>query len=231
MALSAARRQDRCRHIITTAQALIRDRGDAGFSMTELAARAGVSPATPYNLVGSKADILRLVVKEEFASFIARLATVDHESPLSALLDATALVVTHYEADRQFYQALYLAAFNAEATDVHDLMQAEGRALWRKLVQAAVDCGDLSAMVRVEPFTDVILRTLSAVTMAWLSERWDHARFELEMSLSTRLVVASVARPDLQPRFASQLARLQDALHALTPSLEAAEVSSATALN
>jgi hypothetical protein len=142
---------------------------------------------------------------------------VDHESPLQALLDATALVVTHYEADRKFYRGLYHAVFGAEAPDVHGAMQAEGRALWRKLVRAAVDGGELAAIVRVEPLTDVILRTIGAVTLAWLSEAWSHARFELEMSLSVRLLLACVARTDIRMGLLAEIAVCQDLLEAITP--------------
>ncbi len=73
MALSVELRESRRRHLVTVAQALIREKGDAGFAMTELATRAGVSPATPYNLVGSKADLLRLVVDDEFDRFTRKL--------------------------------------------------------------------------------------------------------------------------------------------------------------
>ena len=57
MAISPERREARRRNLALAAQALIRERGDAGFSMAQLAERAGVSPATPYNLVGSKAAL------------------------------------------------------------------------------------------------------------------------------------------------------------------------------
>ena len=177
--------------------------------MTELAARAGVSPATPYNLVGSKGDLLRLVVKAEFQSFIDKLSALDRPGPLQTLLDATALVVSHYEADRDFYRALYRMTFNTDAPDVHDHMQAEGRVLWQRLVRAAVDSGELTDVVWVEPFTDVLLRALGAVTLAWLSEDWPHARFEREMALSVLLIVAAVARPDIQSRLLGGIADAQ----------------------
>ncbi|KAF0185264.1 MAG: TetR/AcrR family transcriptional regulator [Hyphomonadaceae bacterium] len=214
MALSSARREARRSHIVAAAQSLLRERGDAGFSMTELAARAQVSPATPYNLVGTKADLLRLVVQEEFASFTARLATRKTDSPVRALLDATTLVVAHYEADPAFYRALYGMMFVADAPDVHDLMQTEGRALWRTMVRAAVDCGELAQVAGVEPLTDVILRTIGANTLAWLSEDWSRQRFEAEMSLSIRLMLASVARADIRAAMLREIERLPALLRA-----------------
>ena len=212
MALSFERRAARQRHIVEAAQALIRERGDAGFAMTELAARAGVSPATPYNLVGSKANLLRLVVDDEFESFSRRMDSVSHASPLGALLDATALVVTHYEADRQYYRGLYRSVFGADATEMRDLMSSHGQALWRGFVQAAVDAGEIEAFVAVLPLTNVLLRAIGATAQAWLAEGWDQERFTLEMAQTARLVLASVVAAPLRAGLVSQLTLAQAAL-------------------
>ena len=64
MALSAERREARRRHLVDAAASLVRVDGGTGFSMLQLAGRAGVSPATPYNLIGSKSELLRLLVAD-----------------------------------------------------------------------------------------------------------------------------------------------------------------------
>jgi len=212
LALSEARREDRRRRIVAAAQSLLRDRYDATFSMAELARRAGVSPATPYNLVGTKGGVLRLVVEEEFRGFIAKLPEGRPGGALQALLHATALVVTHYEADRQFYRTLYHVIYSSDLPNVAENMLALGRALWRGFVRAAIDAGELSDTVAVEPFADNLLRAISSVTLAWLAGNWPHARFEWEMSLSIRLIVASVAHPDLQPTLRAEIAACHEAL-------------------
>lgn len=212
MALSEARREDRRRRIVAAAQSLLRDRCDASFSMAELARRAGVSPATPYNLVGTKAGVLQLVVEEEYRGFFAKLPPGRSQGALQALLDASALVVTHYEADRKFYRTLYYVIFGSHLPIVTENMLSLGRALWRGFVRAAIDEGELCDIVTVEPFADNLLRAISSVTLAWLAENWSHARFEQEMSLSIRLLVASVARQDLQPTLRAEIAACHAAL-------------------
>jgi AcrR family transcriptional regulator len=212
VALSAERRETRRRHLVTVAQALIREKGDAGFAMTELAVRAGVSPATPYNLVGSKADLLRLLVNDEFASFSQKLQTVQCDSPLRNLLDATALVVAHYEADRQFYQGLFRSAFSVDATEVRDLMTVEGQALWQGLVRAAIDRGEIISGAHAGPLTAVLLRTIGANAQAWLAEGWNRDRFALEMASSVRLVLAAVAAAPHQAAMIEELVAAQGAL-------------------
>ncbi len=180
--------------------------------MAELARRAGVSPATPYNLVGSKAGVLQLVVEEEYRGFIAKLPQGQPQGALQALLDATALVVTHYVADRKFYRTLYYVIYGSHLPIVTENMLSLGRAMWRGFVRAAIEAGELCDTVTVEPFADNLLRAISSVTLTWLAENWSHARFEREMSLSIRLLVASVAHPDLQPSLRAEIGACHAAL-------------------
>jgi AcrR family transcriptional regulator len=214
MALSLMRRAARIRHLADTARALVAETGDAGFSMALLAARAGVSAATPYNLVGTKSDIVRLVVHCEFVDFGAKLGAIQHDSPMAALLDATALVVTHYAADPRFYRGLFRATFGMEASDVHDVMLAEGRALWVGFVADAVAAGELQRFVEPQPLTDVLLRTIGVTTQAWLAEGWDEARFALEIAYGVRLALAGVASPAIRDRLVAEIAAAQTQLAA-----------------
>lgn len=214
MALSPEKREERRDHLVRVAQALIREGGDAGFSMTQLAARAGVSPATPYNLIGPKPEVLRLVVREEFQSFVARLGPPEGGGPLTVLLAAADQVVDHYLADRPFYFGLYHAAANTEAREVHDLMLDEGRALWRGLVGDAIASGELEAWLRREPFTDQLLRVLSGVTQSWLAGDLDDRNFGPAMAYSIRLTVAGAAAPRARDGLTSDLRALQARLEA-----------------
>ena len=212
MALSAERRAQRRDHLVQTARVLIREGGDAGFSMTQLAARAGVSPATPYNLIGGKPEILRVVVHEDSDAFMAKVAAVTGVSALAVLLAATALVVSHYEADRPFYRGLYRAASSFEATDVQYFMRDEGRPLWRGLVRAALDSGELTGRLQVAPFTDALLRVIASTSLAWLTGDWTVERFSLEMSHAVRLAIAAVAASPARERLAEEIANAQAAL-------------------
>ena len=216
MALSSARRSARRGHLVQAAEALIRERGDAGFSMAELAARAGTSLATPYNLLGPKAEILRLVVREDFKRFTDRLAGLGPAGPLEHLLRAADLVVAHYEADRPFHRGLFRAAFSADVAEVRDMMSLEGRALWRGWVEAALTAGDLADWVQPGPLTVVLIRTIGSTAQTWLSEGWPRDRFELEMRHSARLILAAVVAPAHRAALIGEIASAQAAIVGLT---------------
>ena len=213
--ISPELRARRRHHLVEAAQGLVREYGDAGFAMTELAVRANVSAATPYNLIGSKSDLLMLLVATEHEAFESKLGAVTHATPLGVLVDATALVVEHYEGDRDFYKGLYKAALGVEGSEIHRMMKNAGRALWSGLVTDAVESGELVASVRVGAVTDVLLRAIAGATLAWLADGWDRERFDLEMALSVRLLLGSLANPSVETRLVGECIDLQDRIAAM----------------
>jgi AcrR family transcriptional regulator len=210
--LSQARLAYRRRRILATAQSLLHGRYNTSFSMGELARRAGVSPATPYNLIGTKAEILRLVVEDEYRRFSLKIPKRPKTGPLRALLDGIGLLVAHYESDRQFYRSLYCVIQSSDLPEVTVNVMASSRVLLRGFVRKAVEARELSATVAVGAFSDVVMRAISSVTLVWLAENWPAARFEREMALTVRLIVASVARPDLRGVLTAEIAACHAAL-------------------
>lgn len=194
MALSPEAREARRRNVIDAAHALIRETGGAGFSMLQLAQRAGVSPATPYNLLGTKAEILRRVVEDEFASFAGRLVVEPKHEPLPRLLRALDLVAVHYLAEPQFYRGLYGAMPGGEGNPLREAMHEQGQLLWRAMVQDALDDGALASLLSAEALTELLLRMVAATVETWLAEDWAQDRFAREMRLASRLVLLGLAQ-------------------------------------
>ncbi|MBK8629102.1 MAG: TetR/AcrR family transcriptional regulator [Sphingomonadales bacterium] len=196
MALSPALREARCRKLVDTAHALIRDTGGTGFSMLELARRAGVSPATPYNLLGSKSEVLRRVVRDEYDSFSLRLADLSNAPPLERLLQAIDLIVVQYSTEPLFYRGLYHSVHDAQASDLRAMMTAEGQILWCEMVRKAALAGELDLLSPAEDFTALLLRTVAATVEAWLAEGWAEDRFSREIFVASRTLILGLIAPD-----------------------------------
>ncbi len=207
MALSQEKRRDRQQKLLAVAEGLIRQgREVGGFSMAQLAAAGGVSPATPYNLLGTKADILAQIVRAEFARFEVRLSSLPTADPLERLLLATGAVVDQYAMDRAFYQGLYSATLTVEDNDVRALMGKEGHLLWEALVEDAISSGQLAGWVRAKPLTDLLLRIISVTTQTWLADQWSSERFAIEMRHAVTLLLAAAATPDWRERLVNEAA-------------------------
>lgn len=100
--VNKAKRRDA---ILDATVALLDDRPSAEVTTEEIAALAGVSPATVYNLIGTRDDVLRAVVGRVLAELAASLDRLDPTDPIAAaelVVDQTVRAfVTHPAAFRQ----------------------------------------------------------------------------------------------------------------------------------
>ncbi|MDE2562328.1 MAG: TetR/AcrR family transcriptional regulator [Sphingomonadales bacterium] len=206
MALSPEAREARRRNLVDSAHALVRETGGTGFSMLELARRAGVSPATPYNLLGSKSQVLRRVIRDEFESFAGRLSRQPPLPPFAHLLRAIDLVAVHYLDEPAFYRGLYHAVLDTNAGELRAMMTVEGQALWRAMIEAAAADGALDLLVDAPTLTALLLRTMGGTVEAWLAEDWDGARFAAEMAVSTRLLLLGLTHGEAAKQLRAEIA-------------------------
>lgn len=205
MALSIEAREARCRTIVDAAHMLVRETGGAGFSMLQLAKAAAVSPATPYNLLGSKSEVLRRVIHDEFERFANRLSSQPLLPPLERLFAAIDLVVVHYLDEPDFYRGLYHAVLDTSAGELRAMMTAEGQTLWCAMVEDAAREGTIELLVDGPSLTELLLRTIGGTVEAWLAVGWDRSRLTAEMTISTRLLLLGLARTDAAEKMRSEI--------------------------
>jgi AcrR family transcriptional regulator len=93
--------------ILRSAELLIREHGSTEFSMRALAATANVSPATIYNLLGSKATVLYILLNQSLDRVdTARLHTLASGDPVDQVFHAADVAVELYTADARLNQPL-----------------------------------------------------------------------------------------------------------------------------
>lgn len=86
MSLHEKNKQRNRERILTAADAIIREQGLESLSMRYLAEYAGVSLRTPYNLFGSKTEILGELLKNMLARLLIPLSPVPETGGVGALL-------------------------------------------------------------------------------------------------------------------------------------------------
>jgi len=135
-----AGKAERRRAIIKAARELIRETGNPGLSMRGLAAKAGVSLATPYNLFGSKRAIVVAVlqdVREYHEHFNARRPA----DPIERIFVALDTAIEIYLADPLFYRTLWTAVFDASEGVRGEILGPKGDAFWTGVAEEAAAAG------------------------------------------------------------------------------------------
>jgi AcrR family transcriptional regulator len=152
-----AGKAERRQRIIRAARELIRETGNAGLSMRVLAARAGVSLATPYNLFGSKRAIV-LAVLQDVRDFHDRFSHLRATEPLERIFLAVDIQLEIYLADPALYKTMWAAVFDTSDDLRATLWNTKRDAFWRGLVAAAMEAGAIGREVSQE----------------WLQRQLDH---------------------------------------------------------
>lgn len=107
MALSEEKKQQRKEIILATAEALIRKNGTATFSMRELAKAAGVSFATPFNLFGSKADLLNALMDQSILE-VGETKTQSGDA-IENIFKGSRQLIKNYTKDADYFRTLFIS--------------------------------------------------------------------------------------------------------------------------
>ena len=162
-----AGKAERRRRIIHAARDLIRETGNAGLSMRALAARAGVSLATPYNLFGSKRAIV-LAVLDDVREFQDRFANLRSTDPLERLFTAVDMAIEFYVADPPFYKTLWAAVFDASDDVRTEIFNWKRNEFWRSLVAGAAEAGAIAPGVNIELLFRALDRSFESAMLEWV---------------------------------------------------------------
>ena len=190
-----AGKQERRRRIIDAARALIRETGNAGLSMRALAARAGVSLATPYNLFGSKHAII-LAVLEDVREYQERFAALRSSDPIERIFVAIDLAIEYYMNDPRFYRTLWASVFDTSDEIRSDIFNPRRNAFWHRLIMAAVEAGAIAK--EIDP--DVLLTHLDFVLRSamhgWVVGEIEQAQLLPTVVCGSALILCGAATPD-----------------------------------
>lgn len=208
-----AGKADRRRRIIRAAHDLIRETGNTGLSMRALAARAGVSLATPYNLFGSKRAIL-LAVLDDIRAFFDRFSQQRSTEPLDRLFTAVDICVEMYVADPVFNRAIWAALFDPSDDFRSQIFNSKRAAFWQGLVKDVADAGALAADVDVGQLFRALDRSFSATMLDWVTGELSDAQLGPAVRYGYALVLCGAAAPEWRGPLEARIRSSQLALTA-----------------
>ena len=175
----------------------------------EIAALAGVAPATVYNLIGTRDDVVRAVVARILAELADSLAQLDPTDPIAAALLVVDQTVRAFVADSAaFRQIVRLAprasSVGAELTDPSEFQVAAMRNAQRLgIIRSDVDAAGLARQV--------YLSYTGAMTL-WSAGRLDDEGFATAARHGLFTALAAAAVDGERIRFLDQVRVLGAAL-------------------
>jgi AcrR family transcriptional regulator len=185
----------RRRQIIQAARDLIRETGNAGLSMRGLAARAGVSLATPYNLFGSKRAIV-VAVLQDIREYQERFSTLRVADPVERIFAALDMAIEFYVGDPAFYRTVWSAVLDVSDGVRGEILNPQRDAFWRGLVDEAARAGAISEDVDAGLVLHQLEALLHSAMFGWVVGEIGPARLAPVVSHGYALVLLGAASPD-----------------------------------
>jgi AcrR family transcriptional regulator len=203
---------ERRRRIVAAARELIKETGDVGLSMRAIAARAGVSLTTPYNLFGSKRAIV-VAVLEDVREFHERFSSLHQVNAIDRIFHAMSLSLSYYAEDPDFYRTLWTEALDMSGKETRTaLITPQRYAFWWALISEASREGALLAALDL----DLLLRNLDlvfgSVMLAWVLGGVEVEDLEPAVGFGYALALRGAASADSQARIEKRLMDYQKQL-------------------
>jgi AcrR family transcriptional regulator len=205
MKLREKQMADRQRRILDAAEQLIRETGGADFSMLALADRAEVSPATPYNLFGSKARLLFALFNRSLEELAVKDLTASCADPLDRLLQVTRVVATHLATDADFFRPLYRALVGVQDDVQRPEFVEHHLQRWKRALADIARAGLLSSPVTADQMARQLMINFAGTVELWVHHELDGDGFIAEAAFGSALLLLGATVPDVRRRLLKQL--------------------------
>lgn len=190
--------EQRRQHVLDAAEALIREEGSCDFPMTQLADRAGLSQATPYNLFGSKASLLYTLLnrcmdeveRQGTPAFAAR-------DPYQRAMRAAGAVAGFFASDPNFFRPLYRFLIGASDPLHRPAYMDRGLRYWRLAVAGIEQAGHFDQAITLDELARELEIHFVGVLDLWVQSELESGEFLAQTLYGTGLLLMAVA-PDRQ---------------------------------
>jgi AcrR family transcriptional regulator len=181
-------------------------------SMRRLAEASGVSPATPYNLFGTKRRLFVALYEEQRAGLEKRLAASDRPDAFARAFHAIHLFGRELAEEPAFFRALFATIYASDPEDEAGSGDEPGAAFWHGIVVDLRAEGLIRDTVSVDAFAANFVYLIGGATLDWVEARIDIDRWETAvgygLALASLTVATEKARPDLERRLKEFEARI-----------------------
>ena len=179
--------------ILDAARALMLEDKGGDFSMPSLAEKAGVSLVTPYNLFGSKSNILLEIARQDIFARMTEIEDLPCEGLAEFLSDVSGVLARVYYRNRHFYRRMMIVMTAQESAEgiraVVNLHYSMFEPLIARLLEQRKLLPVLSARILARQFA----HSVSSSLQHRLIERGSEQRLQHEIELGLLLIAAGLA--------------------------------------
>lgn len=208
-------KQKRRDKILAAAKGALRDGGATGLTMRELATRAGVSVMTPYNLIGSKHDILMALLHQN-TSRLEEEYSAQKERPAEEraywIIEAT---TNRLREDSYYMQSIVTLLITGAIGKELERTSWPWVGLWKEAASVTFYSASCDEAVNFDTFFSHLNGCFNEALLEWALTRPSPDVFEARCGYSFSLAYLGAVTPRDRPFFLARLKSYETKLSAL----------------
>ena len=213
---------ERKKRIIDAAEFLIKTSGTTSFSMHVLAKAAELSTNTTYNLIGSKATVLYVLLNRSVDKIdAARAIGKNKDDPINCLINAGDAAVDAFIGEPEFYKPLLKYLFSAEEPAQRSEFMDRSFSYWMRAIAPLSESGKFlgTGLHAIDLVRDVLI-FFTGVTEFWVHDDLtsDEFRAQVRHGISLRLIC--IANSEERTQLVRNIAIVRPTMHALSNQAE-----------
>ena len=207
----SSRQLERQSHILSTAREMLSETGYAGTTMRALAERAGVVPATLYNLYGGKDELLLAAVDDLLVELQNSAGKKNPEPGVDAILGLSQTTGEQIEATPSYAEAMARALFNVDREHpLVELLFARSLPFIREQLSIGKELGQIPSDTNTDNVARHLVGQAWGVIWTWIMGLISLDQVTRERQRSDLMTLIAVTQNDTQQRLRARLARLDD---------------------
>jgi AcrR family transcriptional regulator len=200
--------------ILAAAEALVRETGSTDFSVGVLAARADVSVATLYNLIGSKGTILYGLLNRTMDQFEEATRDSLAADPYGQALAAAETVARIYTGDSDYLRPLWRFELGVSEPEHRPLLMNRALSFWASRLQALEQAGRLPKCIGLIDLAREYQIFFAGALDLWVQDELSDERFRAQVRYGILLRLLSLGDPLERDRLMKDLRKAHRQLHA-----------------
>ena len=193
-----AAKSERRDSIVSAAAGLVREVGFDAVTMTQIAERAGVAPATLYNLFKTKRLIFQRVFDRDLEDFENRIANLKSDNGVERIFAAIEMASSLYNREPDFYRAL--ARGGSLQVTVATSPAEPRKIFWQNMVADSVADGGLVHQTNARVLGTTLAQLMRGVFLDWVNRTITAEQLNYEASFGFALILLTHASDRSKPR-------------------------------
>ena len=209
MSLREAGKEERRGRILAAAAEIVETDGLDGLTMRRLSDEAGVSYATVYNLIGSKEDVLVVLLQAGLEGLAGELASLRSRGPLERSKGLVSGLVDHFVRRPDLYRPL-VRAVHDPALGARGLpIRVRTIALHEASAREAIEGGLLTDELDPHVLARHVTLAVNGAIQRWAAGITDDDTFRADADYALRVSLLTVATPPTHKKLLTELRRCE----------------------